>query len=421
MSKPRIAVIGAGISGLSAAYFLSPHAQVTLFEADTRFGGHANTARVTIDGIPIDVDTGFMVYNPMQYPLLMALFRELDIASTYTVMSFSVSIPGVVEYSSDMSGLFGDMRQTLDMRYLSFLVEIVRFNRAAKRFLRDTNARKEATLGEFIKAHGFSSRLTEHYLYPMMGSIWSTPAGTMAQYPTYESLRFLDNHLLLNIFGKPQWRTVRGGSRMYVEKLTQLLKAEGVHLRAGTPTASIRRSNDTVFVRSEKEEQFDLLVCATHADTALTLLHDATEEERAALSRFQYSTNRTVLHKDTSFMPQRGSAWASWNYHGQHASSRVSLTYHMNALQHIPESTPLFVTLNPEREPASGTVYGEYQYEHPVFDASASAAQEKVVAMQGNNKTYFTGAYLGYGFHEDGIASAARVVAKMGLPLRISA
>lgn len=420
MERQKVAVIGAGISGLSAAYFLAPHAHVTVFEEDDRLGGHANTAHITLGQSHIDVDTGFMVYNPIRYPHLMALFRELDVPSVSTVMSFSVSIPGVVEYSSDLTGLFGDLRQTLRVDYIAFLLEILRFNRTAKRLLRNADAPEGMTLGAFLKARHFSHRLTEQYLYPMMGSIWSAPVSAIAEFPALESLRFLDNHLLLNIFGKPQWRTVRGGSRVYVEKLSQHLRSEGVILHTNAPVVAIRRENGSVIVRTDREHLFDSVVCATHADITLSLLSDASDEERDALSRFRYSSNSTYLHTDTSFMPRRRSAWASWNYHGQRDSSRVSLTYYMNALQHIPRSAPVFVTLNPERAPAHGTVYGQYRYSHPIFDAGAGAAREKVEKLQGARATYFAGAYLGYGFHEDGIASAARAVGHMNVPLRIT-
>lgn len=419
MASLRVAVIGSGVSGLSAAYFLAPHAAVTLFEKNSRLGGHAHTARIQVADKTVDVDTGFMVYNPPRYPLLMALFRELDIPSIQTDMSFSVSLPDI-EYASTFRGLFGDLRQSLSPGYLKLIYDIIRFNRAAKSFLRESMPSRDMLLGDFIVRNGFSKELTSYYLYPMMGSIWSTPAETMANYSAYAAFKFLDNHMLLNVLNKPAWRTVQGGSRVYVDALTKRLQKEGVDVRTSSPVVSVQRDKNEVTIKSAGEECFDRVIFATHADITLSLLADATHEEREALAAFRYSKNRTVLHGDMSFMPNRKSAWASWNYHTRPKNSVVSLTYYMNSLQHLQESTPVCVTLNPDREPAAGLVYGEYEYDHPVFDATARSAQDAVVSLQGKRHTYYAGAHLGFGFHEDGIASAAYVVERMGLPLRLT-
>jgi uncharacterized protein len=419
MDTPRIAIVGSGIAGLSAAYFLAPHARITVFESAARLGGHANTAHLEIHGESIAVDTGFMVFNPQRYPLLVALFRDLGVPSVSTPMSFSVSLPGAIEYSSNARGLFGDLRHTIAPSYYRFLYEIIRFNKTAKRFLHKASLPRDILLGDFLERHQFSRELVAWYLYPMMSSIWSTPSLVLAEYSAYETFRFLDNHMLLNVFTKPAWRTVRGGSEVYVTKLTTRLEEEGVVFHTKTPIISAQRSKEGVRLRHQREELFDRVVFATHADTTLALLADATEEDRAALSPFRYSKNTTVLHGDVSFMPQRRSAWASWNYHSDPNAPRVSLTYHMNALQHIPEKTPVFVTLNPGRDPIPERMYGTYEYTHPIFDAKARNAQDMVAALQGTRNTYFAGAYLGFGFHEDGIESAAAVAKKMNLPLRL--
>ncbi len=414
----RIAVVWSGISGLSAAFLLAPHAQVTLFEKSPQLGGHAHTASVAFGNTTVAVDTGFMVYNPARYPYFVALLSELNVTSIDTVMSFSATIPGQVMYSSDFQGLLGDVRQCTSPRYLRFLYDIMRFNIAAKKFLHQPQ--KEQLLGDFLQGHHFSPELASWYLYPIMASIWSAGTSALPNYPAYETFRFLNNHQLLNIFTKPQWRTIKGGSITYVEALSKKITAEGVQVRLNTPVTSIKRGADTVHITTAKgSEEFDHVIIATHADEALGVLGDATAAERDILGGFSYSNNHVILHSDTSFMPPQKRTWASWNYLGEGDSQTVSLTYDMNALQHIPEECPMFVTLNPVRLPKKELTHQTFTYAHPVFNAQARTAQERMAEIQ-QGRTHFSGAHLGFGFHEDGIASAVDVVQALGFPIRLS-
>ena len=415
----KIAVVGGGIAGLSAAYLLAPHADVTLYESGNRLGGHAHTARVDFGGVTISVDTGFMVFNPARYPYFISLLRELSIPTVNTVMSFSVSIPGVVEYSSDIGGLFGNPRQLMQPAYWRLLVDILRFNRDAKQYL--TRGESSQSLGEFLDAGSYSPWLAESYLFPMLGSIWSAPIRKLRDYSALETFRFLDNHLLLNALNKPIWKTVSGGSVEYVSALSQLIEREGVQVKVAAPVVKISRSSEGVHIRTENGDAlFDKVVIATHANTALSLLSDPTEEERTALSGFSYTDNVVVLHSDPSFMPHSRSAWASWNYHtARETNETISLTYHMNALQNISSDYPLFVTLNPRTPPRPELLHGTYAYAHPVFDRSARESQQRIAALQGSHSTVYAGAHLGYGFHEDGVVSAVEAVKKLGVPVRL--
>ena len=417
----RIAVIGGGISGMGAAYLLAPYASVTLYESDPALGGHANTAFISYDGSEIAVDTGFMVYNPSRYPYFVALMKTLGIESVETSMSFSVSIPDAIEYSSVLSGLVHDLSQLMRPDYRRMLYDIVRFNRAAKRYLRDPNADKSLLLDDFLSRNTFSKQFSEWYLFPMMGSIWSAAPETIQSYGAYDSFRFLDNHLLLNIFNRPEWRTVKGGSRAYVSALQKTIAKEGVLIETGTPVLSISRNDSSAVVRTKRGEQvFECVIMATHADTALTLLQDAVLDERNARGAFSFSQTTTVLHSDSSFMPRSKRVWSSWNFHATKSTNAVSLTYCMNNLQHIPETYPVFVTLNPIRPIKESAVYSTYSYTHPLMNAQAHEGQRALKALQGKNRTYYAGAHLGYGFREDGFVSAVDVVNALGYPIRLS-
>lgn len=417
----RIAVIGAGVSGLGSAYLLAPHASVTLYETENRLGGHANTAEVTMQGKTFPVDTGFMVFNPVHYPYFVSLLKELQIPSVDTVMSFSVSIPGSVEYSSNFSGLFGNPRQLLQPSYWRLLMDIIRFNRAAKAYLADTNSDRTMLLGDFLQKERMSRELKEWYRFPMMGSIWSAAAKDINAYPAYESFRFLNNHMLLNIFNKPVWQTVKGGSREYVHALEKRLIQEGVSIKTGTAVTRIERTHAGVVVHTASgSNTYDKIILATHADTALSLLADTSADEKRILGAFSYSNNSVVLHSDTSFMPKSKKAWASWNYHTPETMDTViSLTYHMNSLQDIPDTYPVFVTLNPRKPVDPSKVHGTYTYAHPVFNEQARSAQAEVSKIQNVQNTCFAGAHLGFGFHEDGMLSAVKAVQALGFPIRL--
>lgn len=418
----RAAVIGSGISGLTASYLLAPHAEVTLFENDSRLGGHANTVDVTLGGSVFPVDTGFMVFNPVHYPYFVALLEELRIEAVETTMSFSVSIPGEVEYSSNFGGLFGDVRQLMRPSYWRLLYGILRFNRIAKGFLASTEPDRTMLMAEFKRRGGFSRELTEWYQFPMMGSIWSAASQDLGSYPAYETFRLLNNHMLLNVFDKPVWRTVKGGSRAYVHALEGRFADEGVRVQLKAGVSRIARDTEgATITHMGGNERFDKVIIATHPDTALSLLADPTAEERRIIGLFSYTDNDVVLHSDTSFMPRAKRAWASWNYHTAPAMQHtISLTYYMNSLQHIPEEHPVLVTLNPQRSVAPDLVHGRFSYAHPVFDANARTGQEEMPGIQGMNNTCYAGAYLGFGFHEDGARSAVEAVKTLGLPIRLS-
>ncbi len=404
---------------MAAAYLLAPHAEVTLYEQAPQLGGHAHTATVAFKDVTVPVDTGFMVYNPVRYPYFVALLNDLQVTSLNTVMSFSAHIPGEVMYSSEFRGLFGNLRQCMNPRYWRMIVDIIRFNAAAKRFLQQPDPEK--LLGDFLSEHRFSPELSSWYLYPMMASIWSAGTDALEKYPAYETFRFLNNHLLLNTITKAQWKTIQGGSIRYVEALAQRLAREGVTIRLSTPVTSVTRSTDAVTITTDNSSAtFDHVYIATHADEALTMLHDATHAERDVLGLFSYSSNHVVLHSDESFMPPRKNTWASWNYVEEvGATKRVALTYYMNSLQHIKKEYPVFVTLNPSRTPRTDLTHHTYTYAHPVFDAAARSGQARIQEIS-TGRTHYVGAHLGFGFHEDGIASAVHAVQALGFPIRLS-
>lgn len=417
----RIGIVGSGVAGLTAAYLLAPHAQVTLYEKDARLGGHAHTEQVSRGDTTVSVDTGFMVYNPSAYPHFMELLRQLDVSSTETIMSFSVSIPGVVAYNSDLRGIFGSAQQITSVRYWKFLGEILRFNRLAKQLLAQQSP-ESLTLGSFFKRHHLSEDVAHWYVYPLIGSIWSAGNGALTEYPAHETFAFLNNHRLLNVFNKPRWRTVTEGSRTYVERLTQKLRGDGVSILWKCPVTRITRKDSLVEVSSKNgTELFDHVICATHADEALTILTNPTPAEQAALKSFSYATNTVILHSDPSFMPPARHLWASWNYHDPLISGNehaTSLTYWMNNLQHIPHAAPLFVTLNPSRDPKPELQHATYCYAHPIFNEQARAAQLALKQLEPNTIS-FVGAHLGFGFHEDGVQSAIDAVTKLGFSNRL--
>ncbi len=403
---------------MAAAYLLAPHADVTLYEQAPQLGGHAHTATVAFKDVTVPVDTGFMVYNPVRYPYFVSLLKDLNVQSIDTVMSFSAHIPNEVMYSSEFRGLFGNLRQCMNPRYWRMIRDIIRFNAAAKRFLKHPDPEK--LLGAFLTEYGFSQELSSWYLYPMMASIWSAGTDALEKYPAYETFRFLDNHLLLNTLTKAQWKTIQGGSIRYVEALSQRLAHEGVAIRLGTPVTSITRSSDAVTISTvHASERFDHVCMATHANEALKLLDDASTIEHTILGLFSYSENHVVLHSDPSFMPPRKNTWASWNYVEEAgATKRVTLTYYMNSLQHIQKEYPVFVTLNPSRTPRTDLTHHTYTYAHPVFDAAARSGQARIQEIS-TGRTHYVGAHLGFGFHEDGIASAVHAVQALGFPIRL--
>ncbi len=408
-----LAVVGSGISGLSAAWLLSRGHRVTLFEAEGRPGGHSHT-RTVAGPVPQPVDTGFIVYNEAAYPNLTALFAHLSVPTKPSDMSFAVSLEqGRLEYSgTDLNGLFAQRGNVLSLRFWSMLRDLVRFYRSAPL---DAGALGLMSLDEYLTARGYGDAFRHDHLYPMAAAIWSTPANRIGGYPVASFVRFCENHSLLKLANRPAWRTVDGGSREYVQRL--LADFDGtVRLDAGVVGVERRAQHVELRLRDGTRERFDHVVFATHADQALRLLDVPSDTESALLGAIRYTQNRAVLHSDTSLMPRRRRVWSSWNYAstGRGADAALCVTYWMNRLQGIDDATPLFVTLNPVREPDPALVHAEDAYAHPVFDAAAVEAQRSLWQLQGQRRSWFCGAWFGAGFHEDGLQSGLAVAEQLG-------
>jgi hypothetical protein len=410
----RIAVVGTGISGLSAAWLLSKRHEVAVYEAESRIGGHSHTVEVQTGGRRIAVDTGFIVYNEPCYPNLTALFSELGVATAATDMSFAVSLDrGRLEYAGkDLAGLVAQPSNLLRPRFWSMVAELLRFYRQAPR---DLPTLGEESLEAYLDRRRFGRAFREDHLYPMAAAIWSTPAADVGTYPAAAFIRFCDNHGLLKLIGRPVWRTVIGGSREYVRRLSLPFTEAIVK---GAPVTQILRDATGVEIVDARGERrrFDHVVVAAHADQALRLIAAPTPGERQLLGAFRYGRNEAVLHGDADLMPKRRAAWAAWNYLSDTngPDRRLSVTYWMNQLQPLGPRPELFVTLNPLREPRAETVYGRYAYEHPLFDAATAKAQRELWSLQGARNTWFCGAYFGAGFHEDGLQAGLAVAEELG-------
>ena len=410
----NIAVVGTGISGLSAAWLLSQKHDVTVFEAEGRAGGHSHTVDTSSKAGPVAVDIGFIVYNETTYPNLTALFAHLGTPTKPSEMSFAVSLDGGdLEYSgSDIAGIFAQKSNVLNLRFWSMLRDIMRFYRDAPR---DIGKLGLATLGQYLDQKGYGEAFREDHLYPMAAAVWSLPAKKVADHPAAAFVSFFQNHGLLKIVDRPLWRTVDGGARVYVEALCAPFKER---LRLGTPVRAIRRELGGVFIRlaNGAEERFDRVVIGAHADQALAMLSDPTPEERRILGAFRYSRNEVVLHEDAGLMPRRRKVWSSWNYTARRGdiSAPVSVTYWMNRLQTISNKTPRFVTLNPIVEPRAELTIQRQICEHPIFNAEAVAAQDQLWSLQGRRGAWFCGAYFGAGFHEDGLQAGLAVAEALG-------
>jgi uncharacterized protein len=410
----RVAIIGSGISGLAVAHGLRGQAKVTLFEAGDYFGGHTHTVDVTLDGHTHGVDTGFLVLNERTYPRLLNLFERLGVEIAPSDMSFSVQVPDIgLEWSgSDLSSVFAQRSNLFRPRFWRMLSDILRFNQLTTAIASSgSEAKMVQPIADFLAHHRFSDEFRDWYFLPMIGCIWSCPTDQMLRFPVATLIRFCHNHGLIQVANRPQWFTVRGGARQYVEKIV----AGVPDARLNSPVRSVKRDPAGAWVATDRgNERFDEVVFACHSDQALALLGDASEAERSVLGAIRYQPNRAVLHTDRSVLPQRERAWASWNYEraadGHREQARVCLHYLLNRLQPLPFTTPVVVSLNPVTEPRADTVVGEYEYDHPIFDLAAIAAQRRVPELQGVSRTWFCGAWTRYGFHEDGLMSGEAVV-----------
>jgi len=420
-ARMKLAIVGSGISGLAVAHTLKGHADITLFEAADYFGGHTHTVDITLPTaqgpVTHGVDTGFLVFNERTYPNLLNLFAELGIDSAPCDMSFSAKVPGALggqtlEWSgSDLNTVFAQRRNLVNPRFWRMLADVLRFNALCTRLARSGREQQmRQPLADFLREHRFSEAFRDWYFLPMLGCIWSCPTDQMLQFPVATMIRFCHNHGLIQVTDRPQWFSVIGGAREYVRKIV----AGVPDARLQTPVRLIERNAQGVrIVTDGHAERFDEVVIATHTDQALAMLREPAARERELLGAIRYQANRAVLHTDAAVLPQRTAAWAAWNYEraadGQRESARVCLHYLLNRLQRIPFTQPVLVSLNPVGPIEPSAILGEFDYAHPVFDLRAIDAQQQMPLLQGQQHTWYAGAWMGYGFHEDGLKSGLQV------------
>ena len=419
--RMKLAIVGSGISGLAVAHTLKGHADITVFEAGDYFGGHTHTVDVTLPTpqglVTHGVDTGFLVFNERTYPNLINLFAELQVDTAPSDMSFSVQVPGALngktlEWSgTDLNSVFAQRSNLVNPRFWRMLADVLRFNALCTRIAKEQReAELQQPLSVFLCTHKFSDQFRDWYFLPMMGCIWSCPTDQMLQFPVATMIRFCHNHGLIQVTNRPQWFSVVGGARHYVEKIL----ADVHDKRLNTPVRLIERDAQGVrIVTDGHAERFDEVVVATHTDQALGLLREPSRDERSVLGAIRYQANRAVLHTDASVLPANAKTWAAWNYEraasNDRESARVCLHYLLNRLQRIPFAQPVVVSLNPVQAIDPATIVGEYDYAHPVFDLAAIEAQKRVPLLQGQQHTWYAGAWTGYGFHEDGLKSGLQV------------
>ena len=406
----KIAIIGSGVSGLGAAWALRDKADVTVFEKSSRPGGHACTHSFDYDGTALNVDLGFIVYNGLNYPNLIGFFEALDVQTEASDMSFSVTDPAGWTWASTVTGIFAQKRNLLSLRFHRFWQTILKFNDLARTELA-ADAVHDTTLGAWLDRHGFDNDFRLNYILPMGAAIWSTPEERMLDYPAKSFFQFFDNHRLMHK-ERPEWRTVSGGSRSYVSKVAGIL---GSRLRLNTGVSKVHPFGDKVAVvlASGAAEMFDDVILAGHSDESLKLVERDYENAAFFLRSVRYRPNTIYLHRDPALMPGRKAAWASWNVIKQ-ANGDICLTYWMNRLQNIDPKKPVFITLNPETPPAPGLTFHEYSFDHPQFDAAAEAAVRSIKRMQGQDGLWFAGAWMGRGFHEDGLKSGLAPALSLG-------
>lgn len=416
--RKTIAVIGGGISGMAAAWMLAPNHRVTLIEAEPRLGGHARTVMAGRNGDQ-PVDTGFIVFNRANYPNLTAMFEALQVPIAPASMSFGASFDnGACEYAlASLDTLFAARRNLADPRFLRMVRDILRFNANAVDAAKDP----DLSIGGLMDNLGMGRWFRERYIQPFSGAIWSTPKDKIMDFPARAMVQFFRNHALLSNNGQHPWFTVKGGSAQYVTRLERHLRVRGVEIRLGTPIAGVRRTplGAEIRVLGGDWQGFDEVIFATHSDTTLALLSDASPTERAALAAIRYQDNHAVLHRDEAVMPKRRKVWSSWTYteRAPEDRERISLSYWMNSLQPIPQDDPMFVTLNGSAPIRDALIYDQHTFRHPVYDIAAFAAQDVLRVLNGHRNTWFCGAWMRNGFHEDGFVSAVDVVAKLGAPL----
>ncbi len=410
----KIAVIGTGISGMGAAWLLNNRFDITVYEQSADIGGHARTRTITYGDKIIPVDTGFIVYNYQNYPNLCALFKHLGVPTEKSDMTFSLSANnGEIEWGAkNLNAVFGQRRNIFRPQYIRFIIDILRFNKNAMRIV---EKHPEFTLDQLLKKIGVGKWFTQFYILPIGGAIWSCPLDKMLYFPAFQFVKFFREHGLLSIVGQPQWHTVTGGSIEYVKRLTFSFRDK---IRTNCGITTVTRNNGKVQITdvTGRTEEYDSVVFACHGDQALAMLKDATADERSVLSGFRYQKNLAVVHKDVSIMPKRKRCWASWVYNYERDDKRdvIPVTYWMNLLQNIDHKYPLFVTLNPIKPIPIEHVFEEHVFEHPIYSQESLASQKRIVELQGKQNTYFCGAHLRNGFHEDGIASGVNVAKLLG-------
>jgi len=406
----KVAIIGSGISGLGAAWALRDTADVTVFEQDDRLGGHACTYTFDYDGASLNVDLGFIVYNGLNYPNLIGFLDALDVETEASDMSFSVSDPGGWTWASTLTGIFAQKRNLVNLRFHKFWRTILTFNDVARSDLAEGKI-NDTTLGAWLDRHGFDEDFRTNYILPMGAAIWSTAEGRMLDYPALSFFQFFDNHRLMHK-ERPKWRTIKGGSQNYVRKVGAAL---GGRVRLNAPVSRVHPFGEKVAIvsHSGKTEIFDQVIFACHSDQALKLVEPDYDTPAFFLRSVRYRPNTIYLHRDPSLMPARKAAWASWNVLKQ-TNGDICLTYWMNRLQNIDSTRPVFITLNPERPPAAELTFHEYSFDHPQFDAAAEAAVRSLKRIQGQDGLWFAGAWMGRGFHEDGLKSGLSPALSLG-------
>ena len=403
----KIGVIGSGISGLVSALTLQEKFEVSIFEKNSKLGGHSNTVTIEQENKKYSVETGFIVLNDKNYPIFTSLLKHLNIGVNNSSMSFSVSVDkGQFEYSSSYIGLLGQTKNIIDPKYWGMLRDINYFYTNALKDVKDCPDNE--TLGQFLKRFNYSNKFIDYHLVPMTASIWSCPTKSILNFPIKSLLVFFENHKLLNIYNRPKWSTVNKGSREYVKKIQSLLKGK---IYTNAKVNKISKSKEGIRVHYQDGiKTFDKVILACHADQSSEILFENFSEEANLLKDFKYQKNTSILHSDINFMPKRKSVWSSWNYITETGNSgNLSITYWMNELQGINSSKPILLSLNPKILPNPDLIYGQYSYSHPILDNNAINIQKKLSSIQGKNNLWFCGAWTGFGFHEDGVKSAVEI------------